>query len=169
MTPILIGACARPGAVSAPTMRPTRSIASQRFCIEMTSMGQVCSSAAGAAGHRNDNRGGILRGGHELSMIIRELQRLHRARGFVPRAELSTVAARLGVPLYRVHEVVSFFPQFRTTPPPEVDVRVCRDMTCRLRGGGELLDACQALAAVRPPEQLAVEGVSCLGRCDRAH
>jgi NADH:ubiquinone oxidoreductase subunit F (NADH-binding)/NADH:ubiquinone oxidoreductase subunit E len=101
-------------------------------------------------------------------MIIRELQRLHRARGFVPRAELSTVAARLGVPLYRVHEVVSFFPQFRATPPPEVDVRVCRDMTCRLRGGGELLDACQALAAVRPPEQLAVEGVSCLGRCDRA-
>ncbi|HEY2994693.1 MAG TPA: NAD(P)H-dependent oxidoreductase subunit E [Methylomirabilota bacterium] len=101
-------------------------------------------------------------------MIIPELQRLHRAHGFVPRAELSSVAARLGVPLYRVHEVASFFPQFRDTPPPEVAVRVCRDMSCRLRGAGGVLDACQALAAGRSAERLTVEGVSCLGRCDRA-
>ena len=101
-------------------------------------------------------------------MIIRELQRLHQARGFVPREELSGVAARLGVPLYRVHEVVSFFPQFRTIPPPEVAVRVCRDMSCRLRGSASVLRACEAVAAGEPASRLEVEGVSCLGRCDRA-
>ena len=101
-------------------------------------------------------------------MIIRELQRLHRAHGFVSRGELSEVAARLGLPLYRVHEVASFFPQFRTSPPPEVAVRVCRDMTCRLRGAGAVLRACEAVAGLQPAGRLAVEGVSCLGRCDRA-
>jgi NADH:ubiquinone oxidoreductase subunit F (NADH-binding)/NADH:ubiquinone oxidoreductase subunit E len=101
-------------------------------------------------------------------MIIPELQRLHRAHGFVPRGELAEVAARLQVPLYRVHEVASFYPQFRTTPPPEIEVRVCRDMSCRLRGAADVRRVCEAVAGQHPPARLAVEGVSCLGRCDRA-
>jgi NADH:ubiquinone oxidoreductase subunit F (NADH-binding)/NADH:ubiquinone oxidoreductase subunit E len=101
-------------------------------------------------------------------MIVTELQRLHRARGFLPRSELAEVASRLGVPPYRVHEVVSFFPHFRTTPPPEIQVRICRDMSCRLRGAAAVRRACDAVAAQHPPARLTVEGVSCLGRCDRA-
>jgi NADH:ubiquinone oxidoreductase subunit F (NADH-binding)/NADH:ubiquinone oxidoreductase subunit E len=101
-------------------------------------------------------------------MIIRELQELHRARGYVSRQDLSDVAARLAVPLYRVHEVASFFPHFRTTPPPEIAVSVCRDMSCRLRDGASVLRTCEAVAADEPPARLTVEGVSCLGRCDRA-
>ena len=101
-------------------------------------------------------------------MIIRELQQVYRAQGWLPRAALSEVAARLGVPLYRVHEVASFFPHFRATPPPEVEVRVCRDMSCRLRGAADVLRTCEAAAAGQPSSKLAVEGVSCLGRCDRA-
>src|SRR5690242_11557788 len=101
-------------------------------------------------------------------MIIRELQELHRARGYVSRQDLSDVAARLAVPLYRVHEVASFFPHFRTTPPPEIAVGVCRDMSCRLRDGASVLRTCEAVAADEPPARLTVEGVSCLGRCDRA-
>jgi formate dehydrogenase/bidirectional [NiFe] hydrogenase diaphorase subunit len=111
---------------------------------------------------------GYTPGGPTSPMIIRELQRLHHAQGFVGRAELSEVAARLGVPLYRVHEVASFYPHFRTSPPPEVVVRVCRDMSCRLRGAGGVLRACEAVAGQQPPGRLTVEGVSCLGRCDRA-
>jgi len=86
----------------------------------------------------------------------------------VGRGELSEVADRLGVPLYRVHEVASFYPHFRTSPPPEVSVRICRDMSCRLRGAGGVLRACEAAAGQQPPGRLTVEGVSCLGRCDRA-
>jgi len=101
-------------------------------------------------------------------MIIRELQRIQHAQGWLPRAALSEVAARLRVPLYRVHEVASFFPHFRATPPPEVAVRVCRDMSCRLRGAASVLRTCEAAASGQPSARLAVEGVSCLGRCDRA-
>ena len=101
-------------------------------------------------------------------MIIRELQKVHRAQGWVPRIALAEVAARLGVPFYRVHEVASFYPQFRSIPPPEVEVRVCRDMSCRLRGGTDVLRTCKAVANLEPAARLSVEGVSCLGRCDRA-
>jgi NADH:ubiquinone oxidoreductase subunit F (NADH-binding)/NADH:ubiquinone oxidoreductase subunit E len=110
----------------------------------------------------------VYSGRFAAAMIIRELQRIQHARGFLPRDELAAVAERLAVPLFRVHEVASFFPAFRTTPPPEVQVRVCRDMTCRLRGSRALLAECEALAAGQPAGRLAVEGVSCLGRCDRA-
>src|SRR5882672_5798324 len=120
MTPILIGACAKPaGAMSVPaaaTVRPTRSSMSQRFCIEVTSvLSLLCSSRAARLGTGMIADGVYSGRSRPGPMIIRELQRLHHARGFVPRAELSAVAARLGVPLYRVHEVASFFPQFRAT------------------------------------------------------
>ena len=81
---------------------------------------------------------------------------------------MAEVAARLGVPFYRVHEVASFFPQFRSTPPPEVEVRICRDMSCRLRGAADVQRTCAAVVDREPPARITVEGVSCLGRCDRA-
>src|SRR5581483_9920567 len=79
------------------------------------------------------------------------------------------------VPLYRVEEVASFFPAFRQerNRPQGLEVFVCRDYTCHLRGAGELLDddglpalAAQLSEATGRPVR--VEGVSCLGRCDRA-
>jgi NADH:ubiquinone oxidoreductase subunit F (NADH-binding) len=71
------------------------------------------------------------------------------------------------VPLYRVHEVASYFPQFRFEAPKKLEVGVCRDMSCRLRGSADVLSKLKALADA-DGAVLAVRGVSCLGRCDRA-
>jgi NADH:ubiquinone oxidoreductase subunit F (NADH-binding) len=68
-----------------------------------------------------------------------------------------------GTPLYRLQEVASFFPHFRLTPAPQVTVKVCRDMACHLAGAGAALEQLRAIAG----ERVCVEGVSCLGRCDR--
>src|SRR5262249_25396329 len=68
------------------------------------------------------------------------------------------------VPLYRLQELVSFYPHFRTTPPPRVEVAVCRDMACWLNGGEA---ACAALKA-KAPAGVPVREVSCLGRCEQA-
>ena len=70
--------------------------------------------------------------------------------------------------------MASFFPAFRQerNKPADVEVEVCRDMTCHLRGAAALLaaDGLPALAAglSTPEREVRVEGVSCLGRCDRA-
>ncbi len=111
-------------------------------------------------------------------MIVQELLRLQERHGYVPRRQMARLADRLAVPLYRVHEVASFFPHFHVFPSdadetagreklPEVEVAVCRDMACQLRGSHE--DLRQIGEATNGyGTKVKVCGVSCLGRCDRA-
>ena len=101
-------------------------------------------------------------------MIVQELNRLQRDEGFLREESLRALSDSTGVPLFRWQEVASFFPHFRTTPPAKVEVHVCRDMACRLRGACGLEAAAQRVAEKSPAGEVHVEGVSCLGRCDRA-
>ncbi len=110
-------------------------------------------------------------------MLIQELQRIQEEHGFLPEQELQALAARTDTPLYRLQELCSFFPHFHRRPPPLVQVQVCRDMSCQLRGAGAVLQQVQAglqglcggqTHGPEPRGLMSVEGVSCLGRCDRA-
>src|SRR5205085_9902561 len=74
----------------------------------------------------------------------------------------------LGVPIYRLFGVASFFPHFRLTPPPALDVRVCTDMSCHVRGADRLTSAFTRAVAARPGTKIDLAPVSCLGRCDGA-
>src|SRR5437870_2162397 len=88
--------------------------------------------------------------------------------GYLTQAALRALAAELGVPVYHLYGVATFFPHFRLEAPPALDVRVCTDMSCRLRGGDALLRDVQAASEARPPGTMTVKPVSCLGRCDGA-
>src|SRR5262245_54421335 len=102
-------------------------------------------------------------------MIVQQLNQIQSRHGYLPRESLAALAERLAVPLYRIEEVVSFFPHFRKTAPPQLEVHVCRDMSCHLRGSSSLIaDLNENLAADIAAGRAAVCGVSCLGRCDRA-
>lgn len=129
-------------------------------------------------------------------MIVQHLRAIQNQFGFLPDAELLRLSKETGVALARIEEVASFFPAFRQERdrPAAIEVRVCRDMTCHLRGAPKLLSA-EGLCSLtddtalnslletnarkwsqeaerRPPPKstcrVSVEGVSCLGRCDRA-
>ncbi len=111
-------------------------------------------------------------------MIIQELQQLQHEHGFLPRQALRQLSDRLAVPLYRIHEVASFYPHFRVfaneaeeareqAKLPSCEVAVCRDMACRLRGSAQVAAQLRALPATKNGS-LSVHEVSCLGRCDRA-
>lgn len=99
-------------------------------------------------------------------MIVQELHKIQHQHGYLPKAELRSLAQRLKTPLYRIHEVASFFPHFQLQPPCPVDVRVCHDMACQLSGAAEL----RRNLAGRVESwggKVQVEFTSCLGRCDR--
>jgi NADH:ubiquinone oxidoreductase subunit F (NADH-binding)/NADH:ubiquinone oxidoreductase subunit E len=102
-------------------------------------------------------------------MIVQQLNQIQSHYGYLPRQRLVALAERLAVPLYRIEEVASFFPHYRKTPPPALEVHVCRDMSCALRGSLDLIDDLQTqLADEITGKRATVCGVSCLGRCDRA-
>src|SRR6516164_7459348 len=101
-------------------------------------------------------------------MIVQELNLIQQRCGWLPEEELRALARRINQPLHRLHEVASYYPLYRLQPPPAVDVRVCRDMSCHLRGAPKLRVSLEAYARELAGDQACVEGVSCLGQCDHA-
>ena len=101
-------------------------------------------------------------------MLVQELHAIQHRHRYLPAEELRRLAERTGTPLYRLQEIASFFPHFRLTPPPAVEVRVCHDMACHQRGCVEVKrDVERLLASDIAAGRAAVGYASCLGRCDR--
>ncbi len=96
--------------------------------------------------------------------LVPALHRIQRQFGYLKPEALEEFSKETGVPQYRLQAVASFFPHFLLTPPKKVVLRVCRDSSCHLAGSGRMLRELDALTS----EHVAIEGVSCLGRCDRA-
>ncbi len=98
--------------------------------------------------------------------LIHELEALQEKRGHLDSEALRDLAHRLGVPLYRLQELVSFYPHFRTAAPAPLEVHVCRDMSCHLASDPGLAERVAKAFAGR--EDVRVSETSCLGICDLA-
>jgi NADH:ubiquinone oxidoreductase subunit F (NADH-binding)/NADH:ubiquinone oxidoreductase subunit E len=101
-------------------------------------------------------------------MLIDELRAIQEEHGYLPDDALRALAERLDVPVYQLHGVATFFPHFRLVAPPPVEVLVCRDMSCHLRGGDRLTAALEGYVKGTRVAGVAVHETSCLGMCDRA-
>lgn len=97
--------------------------------------------------------------------LIHELERLQEERGYLSEASLRELSHAVNTPLYRLEELISFYPHFRTSPPAPRTVRVCRDMSCHLAGADGLAARLGEALAGRDVE---VEETSCLGCCELA-
>jgi len=100
-----------------------------------------------------------------MGRLIDALHALQHERGFLSQDSLRELAANLNEPLYRLQELVSFYPHFRTTPPRRVTLSVCRDVACRMQTDDYQR---QALRALGDRDDVELQHVSCLGRCDGA-
>jgi len=101
-------------------------------------------------------------------LIVQELRAVQSQFGFLPADQLQALAKKIDVPVTRLHQVASFFPHFRLTPPPKADVRVCRDMSCHLRGGDRVRMNLEERFKGASEQEVTIRGVSCLGQCDHA-
>jgi NADH:ubiquinone oxidoreductase subunit F (NADH-binding)/NADH:ubiquinone oxidoreductase subunit E len=100
--------------------------------------------------------------------VFEELRAIQHEYGYLPVEQLQLLAGKINLPLSQIHAVASFYPHFRLTPPPRVDVRVCGDMTCHIRGGPDVKAALQQAFRGAGAEEVVIRDVSCLGRCDKA-
>jgi NADH:ubiquinone oxidoreductase subunit F (NADH-binding)/NADH:ubiquinone oxidoreductase subunit E len=98
--------------------------------------------------------------------LIPALQAIQERLGWLPREELEALSRDTRRPLYEIQGLISFYPHFRTTPPPPVALHACHDLSCWLRG------ADQRLAELRErygdDAEVEFTEVSCIGRCDVA-
>jgi NADH:ubiquinone oxidoreductase subunit F (NADH-binding)/NADH:ubiquinone oxidoreductase subunit E len=100
--------------------------------------------------------------------VFEELRAIQRDFGYLPADRLTTLAAKINIPVSQIHAVASFYPHFHLSPPPRVDVRVCADMSCHLRGGDQVRVALDSAFQGADTKEICIRDVSCLGRCDQA-
>lgn len=105
-----------------------------------------------AAGLR-DERGPLL---PVLHAVVAEF-------GHIADEDLAVIADVLNLSRADVHGVVSFYHDFRRTPPPAHRITLCRAEACQARGAEDLYAAAHRHFESRP--EVEVTEVFCLGNC----
>ena len=86
---------------------------------------------------------------------------MHRA-GYIDPDLVPVLADTFNLSVAEVHGVITFYKDFRTTPPAGPVVQVCRAEACSARGGAALYDDARRVALGQAVE---VEEIFCLGLC----
>jgi NADH-quinone oxidoreductase subunit E len=112
--------------------------------------------------------------GRQQSAVIPLLMRAQEQDGWVTRATIEHVAAKLDMAYIRVMEVATFYTQFQLKPVgTRAHIQVCGTTPCMLRGAEELIKVCQRKIHHDPLQPnadgtLSWEEVECQGACVNA-
>ena len=86
--------------------------------------------------------------------------------GYVDRQDVVVIADVLNLSVADVHGVVTFYPDFRTTPPAEHEVRLCRGEACQAVGAEALFAGTTTdVASGALGGDVSLHEVFCLGNC----
>ncbi len=93
--------------------------------------------------------------------------------GWIKPETVTAVAQLVGVEESEVVSVLSFYTMYRTQPPAQRRLQVCRSLACAMRGAGEILERIREETGVGPGETapdgaFSVEVVECIAACDHA-
>ena len=93
--------------------------------------------------------------------------------GCIPRQAVPLIAEILNLSRAEVHGVVTFYHDFRRTPPGRHVLKLCRAEACQSTGGDRLAARAEAKVGVALGEttadgQITLEPVYCLGLCATA-
>ena len=93
--------------------------------------------------------------------------------GYIPDEAIEWVARRLELEPINIYEIVTFYPMLKRKPLGKKHVRVCRTLSCALRGGYQVCKTLQeqlgcGLDEVSANGEFSIEFVECLASCGTA-
>jgi formate dehydrogenase subunit gamma len=102
--------------------------------------------------------------------LLPVLHAIQDAAGFIAPEALGEIAVAFNLSRAEVHGVLTFYHDFRTTPPARHTIRICRAEACQSMGGDALLAHAERVLGCRlhqhqPGDAFAIEPVYCLGQC----
>ena len=105
--------------------------------------------------------------------LLEALHRVQHRYGYVPRAAMPAVAQHLRLPESRVYGAVTFYSEFRQTPPPDTLISWCSGPACFIKGGAGLREVLETLLGCSLGENTADNRLGlhlgqCNGTCDHA-
>jgi len=98
------------------------------------------------------------------------LHDIQAALGFIPEQAIAMVAEGLNLSRAEVYGVITFYADFRTTPPGQHIVQICRGEACQAKGSRALEDHAKQQLAIdfhqtTADQSVTLEPVYCLGNC----
>jgi len=105
----------------------------------------------------------------QKDLLIEHLHKIQDAYKHISAAHLVALAREMKLSKAEVYEVATFYHHFDVvkegdTPPPELTVRVCESLTCEMMGAQDLIASLESGLG----DQVRVQRVPCIGRCDKA-
>jgi NADH:ubiquinone oxidoreductase subunit E len=105
--------------------------------------------------------------------LLEALHRVQHRYGYVPKAAIPAVAQHLRLPESRIYGAITFYSEFRETPPPETLVSWCSGPACYIKGGADIRDVLEQLLGCglgenTPDNRLGLHLGQCNGTCDNA-
>lgn len=105
--------------------------------------------------------------------LIQALQLVQEELGYVSEETEARVAEALGVPIGRVHGVVTFYHLFRTSPAGRHTIRLCLGTACHVLGADKIMATLEDHLSVSVGETtedglFTLGVVRCLGTCSLA-
>ena len=105
--------------------------------------------------------------------LLAALHRLQHHFGYVPPDAIPAVAQQLGLTAAAVFGALTFYTEFRTTPPPETLINWCSGPACRNRGGEDVRRAMEAVLGIgmessTPDNRVGLHLAQCEGSCEQA-
>jgi NADH-quinone oxidoreductase subunit E len=105
--------------------------------------------------------------------LIPVLQKVQGKLEYLPREAMTEIAGYLNIPAIDVYGVVTFYNQFRLTPPGKHSIRVCLGTACHMKGGYITLEAWERRLNIKPRQttedrEFDLDTVACVGCCTMA-
>ena len=105
--------------------------------------------------------------------LLEALHRIQHRYGYVPKAAIPAVAQHFRLPESRVYGAITYYSEFRETPPPETMVSWCSGPACYVKGGEGIRTILEKLVGCKlgenaPDNQLGLHLGQCNGTCDNA-
>jgi len=104
------------------------------------------------------------------SVIMAALRIAQEEKGFLSNALIDYIAGVVGVPSMRAFEVATFYSMYEHQPCGETHIKVCTNISCKLRGSDEIVERLEErlgvkLGEVTPDGKIGLKEVECLGAC----
>jgi NADH:ubiquinone oxidoreductase subunit F (NADH-binding)/NADH:ubiquinone oxidoreductase subunit E len=100
--------------------------------------------------------------------VFDELRKIQDKFGYLPPEQMKRLADARHLDLRDLHSIATFYPHFHMEAPKRANVGFCDDMTCHLRGAGDLRRKIESQFRGADSKEITFRTVSCLGRCDAA-
>lgn len=108
--------------------------------------------------------------GEQDGALLPILHRVQEMLGHVPDTAIPVIASGLNLSKAEVHGVISFYHDFRRTPPGRHVVRICQAESCQAMGSEALTEHVRSslevdFGSTTADGAITLEPVYCLGNC----